>query len=213
MHVSGMRLVQQPGNHLTKRTSELDRLLESVQMAMSEQEWLQCSDTNLMFATIALPSEAELAAFNLAICNRIRNLISDEISLKALDALERSSDHITVPAELALAAQEISGYFSPASPFFNPSRNWNAARAIAHAVCRSLTPGSFHYWADGVDNARLVALYCQWAAGSVADPGADEPQFDANSDEADLGSGWLRKRAEKAEASAQCDLIRGMFSR
>lgn len=181
---------------------------------MSEEEWLTCSSTNAMFAAMELPSDEQLAALNLACCLRIRNLITDDITTRALDALENSPDHAMVPAELALAAQEVtSGWFNPTSPLFNPSRNWNAAKAVGHAVCRSLPLESFHYWKDGVDNARLVALYCQWAVGRAADPGMDDERLDEEADEADLGIGWLRKRAEQAEAFAQCDLIRGTFSR
>jgi hypothetical protein len=181
---------------------------------MSEEEWLQCSETNPMFAAMEPPSEAQLAAFNLGCCRRIRHLITDDVSLRALDALESSPEHTTVPAELALAAQEVtSGWFSPSSPLYDPSRNWNAAKAIGHAVCRSLAPGSFHYWKDGIDNARLVALYCQWAVGRAADPSTDDEGCEEEADEAGVGIGWIRAQAEQAEASAQCGMIRGIFTR
>ena len=46
--------------------------------------------------------------------------------------------------------------------------------AVGHAVCRSLAPGSFHYWRDAFRTMhRLVALYCQWAVGRAAEPGTE----------------------------------------
>lgn len=186
-------------------------------MAMSEEEWLQCSETNPMFAAMEPPSEELLAAFNLACCRHIRHLITDEITVQALDALESAGDHATIPAELALAANQVeatSAYFNPSPPLHDPSRNSNAAKAVGHAVCRSLPPGSFHYWKDAVDNARLVALYCQWAVGRAADPDRDADAEDYHgTNDAEPGLLWLRQRATQAEASAQCDLIRTLFTR
>jgi hypothetical protein len=171
---------------------------------MSEEEWLRCSNTNAMFAEMEPPSNEQLSAFNLACCQRIRNLITDDVTLQALDALENASDHATVRAELALAANQ-----------FDPSRNFNAAKAIGQAVCRSLPPGSFHYWPDGLDNARLIALYCQWGVAWAADPDtdADAEDYYGTDDKAEPGLLWLRDRAQQAEASAQCDLIRHLFVR
>jgi hypothetical protein len=185
---------------------------------MSEEEWLRCSDTNPMFTAMESSSNEQLAVFNLACCRRIRHLITDDITRQALDALESAADHATVPAELAEAANQVgatSAYFNPASPLFDPSRNTNAAKAVGHAVCGSLLPGSLHYRADALNNARLVALYCQWAVGRAADPDPDadaEDYYGANHD-AEPGLMWLRQRAEHAEAAAQCDLIRSLFTR
>jgi len=185
---------------------------------MSDEEWLSCSETNSMFAAISPPSEQQLAAFNLACCRRIRRLITDDVMFKALDALEMASDNATVPPEIAIAALEVdatSAYFNPTSPLFDPSRNSNAARAVGHAVCRSLPPGSFHYWKDSLDNARIVALYCQNAVGEVADvdPEADAEDYYGTKDEAEPGLKWIRGCARQSEAYAQCDLIRSLFTR
>jgi hypothetical protein len=190
---------------------------EGARVAMSEEEWRRCSETNPLFAAMEPPTEAQLAAFNLACCRRIRHLITDDITLQALDALE-GADDATIPAELALAANQVeasSAYFDPASPLFDPSRNSNAAKAVGHAVCRSLPPGSFHYWKDALDNARLVALYSQWAVGHAADPDRDADAEDpyGTNDEAEPGLTWLRQCVQKAEASAQCGLIRTLFAR
>jgi hypothetical protein len=62
-----------------------------------------------------------------------------------------------------------------------------------------------------VDNSRLVALYCQWAVGRAASPDRDVDAED--NDDTEPGLMWLRHRATQAEASAQCDLIRTVFSR
>ena len=97
-----------------------------------------------MFAAMELPAEVQLAAFNLACCRRIRHLITDDITLQALEALEEAADHATIAADLALAANQVgasSVYFNPASPLYDPSRNSSATRAVGHAVCRSLPPG------------------------------------------------------------------------
>jgi hypothetical protein len=186
-------------------------------VAMSEEEWLRCSETNPMFAAMEPPSEEQLAAFNLACCRRIRHLITDDITLQALDALENAADHATIPAELAEAANLVdatSDYFNPASPLFNPLRNSSAAKAVGHAVCRSLSPESFHYWTDALDNARLIALKCQWAIGWAADPDvdADAEDYDGTKD-TEPGLSWLREIARQTEAAAQCDLIRTLFTR
>ena len=77
-------------------------------MAMSEDEWRRCNETNPMFAAMELPTEAQLAAFNLTCCRRIRLLITDDITCQALDALEGAADHATIPAELALAANQVN---------------------------------------------------------------------------------------------------------
>ena len=182
---------------------------------MSEEEWLRCAETNPMFAAMEPPAEEQLAAFNLECCRRIRHLITDDVSLRALDALESSPENTTVPVALALAAQEVTLWWSPSSPLHDPSRNGNAAQAIGHAVCRSTPPGSFHYWKDAWDNARLVALYCQWAVSRAADPDRDADDADpyGADDNAEPGLMWLRQRAQQAEASAQCDLIRTLFTR
>jgi hypothetical protein len=184
---------------------------------MSAEEWRRCSETNPMFAAMEPPTEAQLAAFNLACCRRIRHLISDDITRQALDALEVAGDHSTIPADLALAANQVeasSASFNPASPLRDPSRNSNAVKAVGHAVSRSLPPGSLHYWKDATDNARLVALYCQWAVGRAADPDreADDADPYCNDDDAEPGLMWLRQRAEQVEASAQCDFIRTLFT-
>lgn len=176
-------------------------------MGMSEEEWLRCSETNAMFAVIEQPSESQLAAFNLACCRRVRGLISDDVLHQALDALECAEEPNTVPVELALAANQVGA--SSRDPSCNP----NVVRAVGHAVCRSLPPGSFHHWKDGVDNARLVALYCMWAVGRSAVPPSGEECSDEEPEQSVSGAMWLRKRAEQAEASAQCNLIRSLFSR
>jgi hypothetical protein len=182
-------------------------------VAMSEEEWLRCGETNPMFVAMELPSEQQLAEFNLACCRRIRKLITDDVTLQALDALENAPDHATVPAELAIAANGVPfGYYPPTSPLYNPSRSFNAAKAVAHAVCRSLPPGSFHYWTDGLENARLVALYCMWAVGREAEAGSEDEGCDEAADEAEIGVGWLRGRAEQIESAALCDLIRRFFT-
>lgn len=187
-------------------------------MAMSEEEWRRSSETNPMFAAMEPPTEARLAAFNLACCRRIRHLITDDITRQALDALEGAADQATIPAALALAANQVeasSEYFNPASPLYDPSRNSNAAKAVGHAVCRSLPPGSFYFATDATNNSRLVALYCQWAVGWAADPDSDADAADpyGTNDDAEPGRMWVRERAQQAEASAQCDLIRGLFDR
>ena len=170
-----------------------------------------------MFGAMSPPSDEQIAAFNLACCRRIRILITDDITSQALDALECAPGHTMIPAELAHAANRVeatSEYFNPASPLFDPSRNTNAAKAIGHAVCRSLPPGSLHYVADALENARLVALYCQWAVGRAADPDRDPDAEDYyGTKNTDPGLLWLRERAQQAEASAQCDLIRTLFTR
>ena len=178
-------------------------------MAMSEEEWLRCSETNPMFAAIEQPSEAMLTAFNLACCRRVRGLITDNVLHQALDALEYVAGQCTVPADLALVANQVD------TSSRDPSCNPNVSMAVGHAVCRFLPPGSFHYWTDAVDNARLVALYCQWAVGRAADPDPDADAADpyGTNDDAEPGLMWVRERAQQAEASAQCDLIRGLFSR
>jgi hypothetical protein len=183
---------------------------------MSEEEWLRCSETNPMFAATEPPAEVQLATFNLACCRRIRHLITDDVVLRALEALEISPGHTTVPAELALEALEVtSGGLSPTSPLYNPARNWSAVKAVGHAVCRSLPPGSLQYWSDARENARMVALYCQWAVGWAADPDSDADAEDpyGDLDNADPGLMYLRRTAQQAEASAQCDLIRRLFKR
>ncbi len=83
---------------------------------------------------------------------------------------------------------------------------------LGNAVCRSLPPGSFHYWPDSLDNARLVAFYCQCAVGRAADvdPDADAADYYGTKDELEPGLKWLRERARQSEASAQCDLIRAL---
>src|SRR6185503_16837369 len=47
---------------------------EGLRVAMSEEEWLRCVETNPMFAAMEPPTEGQLAAFNLACCRRIRHL-------------------------------------------------------------------------------------------------------------------------------------------
>ncbi|HYV39027.1 MAG TPA: hypothetical protein VE988_25300 [Gemmataceae bacterium] len=173
---------------------------------MAEEEWLESCATNTLFAAMEQPSEAQLAEFNLACCRRIRHLITDDITMQALEALERAADHATIPAELALAANQVESTFGPA-------QNESVAKAIGHAVCRCLPPGSFYYETDAVENARLVALYCQWAVGHAAEPAANDEGFDEEVDAAELGQTWLRQRAEQTEADAQCDLIRHLFTR
>ena len=186
-------------------------------MAMSEEEWLGCSETNPMFAAMEPSSEERLSTFNLACCLRIRHLITDDITLQALDALESAEDHATIPADLAESANQVDGtsaYFNPAAPLFNPLRNSSAAKAVGHAVCRWLPPGSMHYWTDALDNARLVALKCQWAVSWAADPDIDADAEDYyGTKDTEPGLSWLRESARQAEATAQCDLIRTLFTR
>ena len=112
----------------------------------------------------------------------------------------------TIPAELTNSgANEVDGstaYFDPTSPLFDPSRNLNAARAIGHAVCRSLPPGSFHYWPDSLDNARLVAFYCQCAVGRAADdPDADAADYYGTKDE-------LKNQSQMAQGASST--VRGV---
>ncbi len=185
-------------------------------MAMSEEEWLQCSKTNPMLAAMEPPSEERLAEFNLACCRRIRHFLTDDITLQALEALELAGDQATAPAELAQAVNELAWtYIAPSSPLYDPSRNTAAAQAVGLAVCRSLPPGSFHYWSDAVDCSRLVAVYCQSAVGWAADPDrdADAEDYEGADDGAEPGLTWIRQRAEQAEASIHCDLIRSLFTR
>jgi hypothetical protein len=184
---------------------------------MTEEEWLKCNETNLMFAAMETPSDEKLTLFNLSCCLRIRHLISDDVTLRTLDALERAENCSAVPAELALAANEVgtsSEYFNPSSPLYNPIRNISASKAVGHAVRRFLPMDSFYYSSDAVDNSKMVALYCQIAAEDAADPDRD---VDSTSREAfsedDVGRLWLKQRARAAEKSAQCEFIRTLFTR
>jgi hypothetical protein len=184
-----------------------------VLVAMSEELWRHCSEINPMFAAMEPTTEAQLALFNLECCRRIRQLITDDILLQALDALAQSTDHLTISAELALAVNQATMWTTKDA--ISRLANADAASAVGHAVCRSLPPGSFHYWKDPVDNARLVALKCQWAVGKAADPhneADDEDPYGENSD-AEPGLNWLRQRAQRAEAAAQCDIFRSLFTR
>ena len=153
----------------------------------------------------ARPSAQQLSAFNVECCRRIRELIFDAATHEALDGLEKSSDRATVPAELALRANRVGA----TSADLDEPRNFSAAKAVAHAVCRCLPPDSDYYWTDPVDNSRLVAFYCQWAVAHAADPADEEERCD----EECTPLSWLADRARTAEASAQCDIIRKLFTR
>ena len=175
-------------------------------MALSEEEWLACSSTNALFAALESPSDVRLSEFNFACCRRIRWLIDDDVTLRAIAAMENAPDHATIPIEHAGAVIQFATtphYHDPASPRCDPSRDSNAAMAVGLAVCRSLPPGSSFHWKDRLDISRLVAMYCQWAVGRRVDIGA--------SGEAEIGVSPVNDRTQQAEASAQCDLIRSLF--
>jgi len=161
-----------------------------------------------MFRAMGPASEERLALFNLLCCRRIRELISDEATLQALDALENAPEHLTVPVGIALNAVRIV----TTAPY-DPSRNAAAAMAVAFAVCRSLPADHLRYCSDAVENARETALNCQWAVGWSADPATSGEDCEDEGAERELGHSWLRERAEKAEESAQCELFRQLFSR
>src|SRR5262245_8987748 len=115
---------------------------------MSEEEWLRCNDTNKMFVAMAAPSEEELANFNLACCRRIRECLSDAASVKAIEALEASTNG-KIAVAIALDANRIITGLA-----HDPSWNGEAAMAIAHAVSRSTPKGDFYFCSDAVDNSR-----------------------------------------------------------
>jgi hypothetical protein len=167
-----------------------------------------------MFAAMEAPSVVQLVAFNVASCSRIRHLITDDALLEALDALEHAPGHV-VPHKLALAAIELVSAGLPSSRKYDPKRNWNAVMAVAHAVAACLPPGNLHYSSDGRENARLLAVYCQFAAGLAADPDADADADDpyGTNDDVESGLMYLRRTAQQGEAAAQCDLIRALFTR
>ncbi len=140
-------------------------------MALSEEEWLACSSTNALFAALESPSDVRLSEFNFACCRRIRWLIDDDVTLRAIAAMENAPDHATIPIEHAVAVIQFATtphYHDPASPRCDPSRDSNAAMAVGLAVCRSLPPGNSFHWKYRLDISRLVSMYCQWAVGRLA---------------------------------------------
>jgi hypothetical protein len=176
---------------------------------MSEEDWRHCTNINAMFAAMEQPSDQQLYLFVVECCRRIQYLITDDASLRALDALVSAPDHAFVAADIAVGAQQMtSAYINPESPLFNPARNRQAALAVAEAVRSSLPLDNVHHSSDIQNNARLVALNCQWAVARAAglvenDGGIDE--------DVDAGAKWLSDRAEQAEEAAQCDLVRTLF--
>lgn len=183
---------------------------------MTETEWLACTDTNELFAAIEQPSEEQANSFNLACCRRIRSFITDDSTIIALDCLEEGPLYAAIPTAVALGAirvGEASEYFNVSSRACDPSRNFAAMKAVAHAVCRSLPANSSHYWNDILDNARLVALNCQWAVANDATATSSEECRRPNEPDSEPGRDWLSKLAREAEAAVQCELIRQIFRR
>ncbi len=197
----------------TSRVLDAERRL-GVRGNMTEDEWLRCNSTNALFAAIERPTDQQISLFNVECVRHIKRLVSDDASRIAIEALENSSDKSSIPQDIAEAANlASSGSFNPQSPQFDPARNFNAAKAVAHAVCHAVPTDGFYHSADRLENARRVALYCQWAVASSADANDSVDCCENEAAEPELGHVWLKVLAGEAEAAAQCELFRRIFTR
>ncbi len=158
---------------------------------------------NQLFATIARPPDAEIDAFVVFCIDRIERLFETEEARFAFQQLKCEGK---VSPELAERVNVGGNSLS--------LRSFNAAKAIAHGVCHCAAPDSMYFSDQRVENARLVALYCQWAISRSEyppDPDDTTDSDDGECDAQDDGRMWLMRQTESTEQAAQIAFIIEQF--
>jgi hypothetical protein len=85
-------------------------------MAMTEREWLACSDPKTMLKSLlgGKASNRKLRLFAVACCNRVRPALADPLCGKLIDLAERFADGNTTEAKLDDVRGKVAGrYYGP----------------------------------------------------------------------------------------------------
>ena len=153
---------------------------------------------NQLFSVVSSPTCAEIHAFVVFCIERVLHLIEPENSKHAFQ-LFKTSDRVS--PELAEQANIDSN-----SPSLQHS---SAAKAVGYAVCHCTDADSFYFSDNHVENARLVAMYCQWAISRAECPPDLKDEMDSDDD--DSGRSWLVQQIEDREQTAQLSFVFDRF--
>lgn len=155
------------------------------------------STINQLFSRVEAPTNLEIDQFILFCIRRIKHLLETEAARTAFEDLQHAR---TIDANLA---EQVNVDVN------DPSiRNRYAAKAIAHAVCHLVRPGDHNFDDDRTGNARIVALYCQWAMSDwecPPDSSASTSEFDSD------GAKWLSQHVKNREQNAQLNFVYEML--
>ncbi len=152
---------------------------------------------NQLFSTVSRPPYVEVYAFVVFCIDRVVHLCETDSSKNAFQQLKLSG-----AVEPALAEQ---ANIESNSLYL---QNSSAAKAVGEAVRHCTRPGSFHFSDNYLENARLVALYCQWALSRAECPPDPDGQCnDSDDDEDESGLQWLRRQIEEKEQAKQLEFV------
>ncbi len=152
---------------------------------------------NQLFSMVSHPPYAEVHAFVIFCIDRVAHLFETDSTKSAFQQLKMAG---AVEPELAEQANVDSNSLY--------LRNSSAAKAVGEAVRHCTRPNSFHFSDNYVENARLVALYCQWAlswAECPLDP--DDECDDVDDEEDESGLLWLRRQIEEKVQAEQLAFV------
>ena len=190
---------REPGGVHVRGCYVLDLLLGKEKHAMTDEEeqWLACTDPTRMLDLLRGSGklcERLARLFTVAVCGRIRPLLTDERSRTAVDVLERYADGTAGVEELAAAAQAAQA----AADDQESTDAFYAAAVVANAVHSDLPPecrGGKDDQApiDCISDASDAAFAAVWVTGHALHP--------ENS-----GDAWFA--ATKADEAVQCRLLR-----
>lgn len=152
---------------------------------------------NRLFAAAADLPPAEIAEFVMFCIDRVQHLIETSAARDACQQLRTSG---TVSPEVA---QKAATFTSDMLSL----QHLDALNAVSYAVAHCVPEDSMYFGSDRKENARHVALCCQWAVGKAECPSDDDDECEHDEYVSDTGYDWLYRQITDREQAYQLAFV------